>query len=146
MVPRGAYTYADGQTALNAPGSKTSFGNDFASFLLDLPNAVGRDVNVNDASWRQTLYFGYIQDTFQATKALTLTYGMRWEFYPPANPKATGGFSQYDPATNSLLVAGYGSVPKDLGLRVNYRDFQPRVGLAYRARQQDSCARGLRHQ
>ena len=131
--PRGAYTYADGQTALNAAGSKTSFGNDFASFLLDLPNAVGRDVNINDATWRQTLYFGFIQDTFQATHALTLTYGLRWEFYPPATPRATGGFSQYDPSTNSLDVAGYGSIPKDLGVRVNHRDFQPRVGAAYRA-------------
>ncbi len=131
--PRGAYTYADGQTGLNATGSKTSFGNDFASFLLDLPNAVGRDVNVNDASWRQTLYFGFIQDTFQATRDLTLTYGLRWEFYPPANPRSSGGFSQYDPSTNSLDVAGYGAIPKDLGLRVNYRDFQPRIGAAYRA-------------
>ncbi len=131
--PRGAYTYADGQTGLNAAGSATSFGNDFASFLLDLPSGVGRDVNVNDASWRQTLYFGFIQDTFQATRDLTLTYGLRWEFYPPANPRATGGFSQYDPSTNSLDVAGYGAIPKDLGLRVNYRDFQPRVGAAYRA-------------
>ncbi len=130
--PRGAYTYADGQTALNTPGSKTSQANDFASFLLDLPNSVGRDINVNDASWRQTLYFGYIQDTFQATRDLTLTYGLRWEFYPPATPRARGGFSQYDPATNSLDVAGYGSVPTDLGLRVNYRNFEPRIGAAYR--------------
>jgi len=134
--PRGAYTYADGQTGLAAsgatPGSRLSFGNDFASFLLDLPNAVGRDVNIGDASWRQTLYFGFVQDTFQATRALTLTYGLRWEFYPPATPRQSGGFSQYDPASNSLLVAGYGAIPKDLGLRVNARDFQPRIGVAYR--------------
>ncbi len=131
--PRGAYTYADGQTGLNTPGNKTSQGNDFASFLLDLPNLVGRDVNINDASWRQSLYFGFVQDTWQATRDLTLTYGLRWEFYPPANPRSTGGFSQYNPANNTLAVAGYGAVPKDLGLRVNYRDFQPRIGAAYRA-------------
>lgn len=131
--PRGLFNYADGQTALNATGSKTSFGNDFASFLLDLPNQVGRDVNVNSASWRQTLYFAYFQDTFQATRNLTLTYGLRWEFYPPANPKSRGGFSQYDPSNNTLRVAGYGAVPLDLGLTVNNRDFEPRIGAAYRA-------------
>jgi hypothetical protein len=130
--PRGVYTYADGQTALNASGQSTSYGNDFASFLLDLPNQVGRDVNVGDATWRQTLYFAFFQDTWQTTKELTLTYGLRWEFYPPSNPRKSGGFSQYDLATNSLEVAGYGSNPKDLGMHVNAKDFEPRVGLAWR--------------
>lgn len=131
--PRGVFTYADGQTGLNAPGSTTSYGNDFASFLLDLPNQVGRDVNVGDASWRETLYFGYAQDTWQATKQLTMTYGLRWEFYPPATPRKSGGFSQYNPATNSLEVAGYGNIPKDLGMNVNAMDFEPRIGFAFRA-------------
>jgi hypothetical protein len=131
--PRGVFTYADGQTGLNAAGSVTSYGNDFASFLLDLPNQVGRDVNVGDASWRQTLYFAFIQDTWQANKELTLTYGLRWEFYPPANPRRSGGFSQYNLATNSLEVAGYGNVPKDLGMNVNAKNFAPRLGLAWRA-------------
>lgn len=133
--PRGIFNYSDGQTALNTNGkaSKTSFGNNFASFLIDDPNLVGRDVDVGDASWRQTLYFGFVQDTWQTSKKLTLMYGMRWEFYPPPTPAKTGGFSQYNPATNSLEVAGYGSIPKDLGLQVNYKDFAPRLGFAYRA-------------
>jgi len=131
--PRGIFEYAEGQTGLEAAGQTTSYGNDFASFLLDVPNLVGRDVNVGDASWRQTLYFAYVQDTWQASHRLTLTYGVRWEFYPPATPKRRGGFSQYDPADNSLHVAGIGSVPSDLGLPVNGTDFEPRVGAAYRA-------------
>lgn len=141
--PRGNFNYSEGQTGLNAPGSKTSYGNDFASFLLDLPSSVGRDVNVGDASWRQTLYFGFFQDTWQATKTLTLTYGLRWEFYPPATPRKSGGFSQYDAATNSLEVAGYGNVPKDLGLNVNSKDFEPRVGFAWRARPQTVVRAGF---
>jgi Carboxypeptidase regulatory-like domain len=131
--PRGIFEYAEGQTGLNASGQKTSFGNDFASFLLDLPNTVGRDVNVGSGSWRQTLYFAYAQDTWQATHNLTLTYGLRWEFYPPANPDRKGGFSQYDPTDNTLHVSGYGSVPDDLGLPVRATNFEPRVGAAYRA-------------
>ena len=131
--PRGLFEYAEGQTGLNAPGQKTSFGNDFASFLLDVPNLVGRDVNVGSASWRQTLYFAYAQDTWQATHKLTLTYGVRWEFYPPAHPDRKGGFSQYDPTDNTLHVSGYGSVPDDLGLPVRNTNFEPRLGAAYRA-------------
>jgi Carboxypeptidase regulatory-like domain len=131
--PRGIFNYAEGQTGLNAPDQKTSYGNDFASFLLDLPNSVGRDVNVGSGSWRQTLYFAYAQDTWEATHKLTLTYGVRWEFYPPANPERKGGFSQYNPADNTLHVSGYGSVPDDLGLPVRWANFEPRVGAAYRA-------------
>ena len=131
--PRGIFEYAEGQTGLNASGQKTSFGNDFASFLLDVPNTVGRDVNVGSGSWRQTLYFAYAQDTWQATHNLTLTYGLRWEFYPPANPDRKGGFSQYDPTDNTLHVSGYGSVPDDLGLPVRWTNFEPRLGAAYRA-------------
>jgi hypothetical protein len=130
--PRGIFQYAEGQTG-SSSDTKTSFGNDFASFLLDLPNLVGRDVNVNSASWRQTLYFAYAQDTWQATKSLTLTYGLRWEIYPPPTPKYKGGLSQYDPSDNTLHVAGYGSVPLDLGLPLRATDFEPRLGLAYRA-------------
>ncbi len=131
--PRGVFRYRDGQTGLNKSGNKTSFSNDFASFLLDLPSEVGRDLNVHSASWRQTLYFGFIQDTWVATQKLTLTYGIRWELYPPAVPSAKGGFSQYDPATNTLNVSGYGNVPNNLGMRFNGTDFEPRLGFAYRA-------------
>lgn len=130
--PRGAFTYSDGQTALNTPGSKTSFANDFASFLLDVPSSVGRDVDVNSAAWRQSYYAAFAQDAWEATRKLTLTYGLRWEFFPPAISGRKGGFSQYDPATNTLHVSGYGNVPNNLGANVNWKDFDPRVGFAYR--------------
>ena len=128
---RGAYVYANGQTALNG-GPASGYANALASFLLDLPSSGGIDVNVGDASFRQKMTFAFAQDTWEATRNLTLTYGVRWEYYKPPTPKAKGGFSQYDPATNSLLVSGYGNIPPDLGVRRNYKNFQPRVGFAYR--------------
>jgi hypothetical protein len=133
LTPRVAFRIC-GRTnrAEGALGQNTSFGIDFTSFLLNLPNMVGRDVNVGSPSWRQTLYFAYAQDTWQATYNLTLTYGVHRELYPPANPDPKGGFSQYDPADNTLHVSGYGSVPNDLGLPVRVTNFEPRVGVAYR--------------
>jgi hypothetical protein len=131
--PRGIFRYRDGQTGLNQSGNKTSFANDFASFLIDTPSEVGRDVNVNYASWRQTLYFMFIQDSWVASKNLTVTYGVRWEFYPPAVSGKKGGFSQYDPSANTLNVSGYGNVPDNLGLQFNGHDIEPRIGIAYRA-------------
>jgi hypothetical protein len=128
---RGAYTYASGQTALNG-GPNSGYANAFASFLLDQPSAGGIDVNVGDASFRQKMVFAFAQDTWQATRNLTLTYGLRWEYYQPPTPKGKGGFSQYDPTTNSLLVSGYGNIAPDLGVNKNFKNFQPRVGFAYR--------------
>ncbi len=130
--PRGTFDYGTGQTALNAPDSPTSYANAFASFLLDVPSAVNRQVNIGDESWREQLYSGFAQDTWDITHNLTLTYGMRIGVIPAATPRSRGGFSQYDPANNSLEVAGYGNVPLNLGVGVHV-DPEPRFGFAYRA-------------
>ena len=58
--------------------------------------------------------------------------GLRHDFYPPVTPRLQGGFSNYDSATNSLVVAGYGDNPMNLGRKTYYTDFAPRFGLAYR--------------
>lgn len=130
--PRGTFDYGTGQTALNAPNSPTSYANAFASFLLDVPSAVNRQVNIGDESWREQLYFAFAQDTWQITHRLTLTYGMRIGVIPASTPKDKGGFSQYNPANNSLEVAGYGNIPMNLGVGVHI-DPEPRLGFAYRA-------------
>jgi len=130
--PRGTFDYGTGQTALNAPDSPTSYANAFASFLLDVPSAVNRQDNIGDESWREQLYFGFAQDTWEVTHRLTLTYGMRVGVIPAATPKNAGGFSQYDPADNSLEVAGDGNIPLNLGVGVHV-DPEPRFGFAYRA-------------
>jgi hypothetical protein len=128
---RGIFQYRDGQTALNG-GPKTGQANDFASFLLDVPNQVGRDVAVQDASWRESQVFSYAQDTWQANSKLTLTLGVRWELYVPPTARRAGDYSNYDPATNSLIIAGIGSNPANLGMNTRYRYFAPRLGVAYR--------------
>ncbi|HVJ09670.1 MAG TPA: TonB-dependent receptor [Acidisarcina sp.] len=129
--PRGVFTFSDGQTALKG-GPKTGIANDFASFLLDIPNQVGRDVGVKDASWRESQFFTYAQDTWQASPKLTLTYGIRWELYVPPTARHSGDYSNYDPTTNSLIIAGIGKNPANLGLDTRYTNFAPRFGIAYR--------------
>lgn len=128
--PRGLYRFREAQTAI--PGSPTSFGNSFASFLLGLPNEVGRDLPIVFPAYRAWELYLFAQDKWVITPKLTLDYGLRWEFYPPATPAHAGGFSNYDPATNSLIIAGVGDNPIDAGRRTRYRDFAPRVGIAYR--------------
>jgi hypothetical protein len=128
---RGNFQFRDGQTGLKN-GPKTGLANDFASFLIDDPNQVGRDVGVQDASWRESQVFAYAQDTWQATSKLTLTYGLRWELYVPPTPRRPGDYSNYDPSTNSLIIAGIGKNPMNLGMNTRFTYFAPRLGVAYR--------------
>jgi hypothetical protein len=132
--PRGLYTFNDGQTALNtgAGASKTSFTNDFASFLLDVPGQAGRDLATFFPNYRAWQFFTFVQDKWLVTPKLTADLGVRWEFYPPATPVQKGGFSNYDPINNQLLVSGFGSIPDNLGIQTHYKYFAPRLGLAYR--------------
>jgi hypothetical protein len=132
--PRGLYTFNDGQTALktSAGASKTSFANDFASFLLDVPGQAGRDLATFFPNYRAWQFFSFVQDKWVVTPKLSADVGLRWEFYPPATPVKKGGFSNYDPTNNTLLVSGYGNIPNDLGINTHYKYFAPRLGLAYR--------------
>ena len=134
--PRGLYTFNDGQTALNtgAGASKTSFANNFASFLFDVPGQAGRDLATIFPNYRASQFFAFVQDKWLVTPKFSADLGLRWEFYPPATPAATGGFSNYDPTNNTLIVSGIGNNPNDLGIVAHYKYFAPRLGLAYRFR------------
>ena len=129
--PRGNYSFSYGQTSI--PGASTSPANAMASFLIDAPNSLQQQTVLGNQSWRQTLYFGFVQDTWNIIPKLTLTGGVRWELYPPSTPNRPGGFSQYDPNANTLTVAGIDGNPADLGVKYHYTDFAPRLGFAYRA-------------
>jgi carboxypeptidase family protein/TonB-dependent receptor-like protein len=132
--PRGLYKFADGQTALNTGtgSSKTSFANDFASFLFDVPNQAGRDLATFFPNYRAWQLFTFAQDQWRVTPKFSANLGVRWEFYPPATPVKPEGFSNYNPADNTLLVSGVGGHPGDLGIATHYKYFAPRLGLAYR--------------
>ena len=131
---RGAITFAENNTS--EPGAQTNVANEMASFLLDVPQQVGRDLNTYSPAFRQWWFFAFAGDKWQVTPKLTTDLGVRWEFYPPATPKMAGGFSNYDPTTNSLVIAGISGNPSNLGLQTRYTYFAPRVGFAYRVSEQ----------
>jgi len=129
--PRGQFTFGLNQTAIT--GSTTnSQANTFASFLVDAPSQVRRDLAIAFPAQRVWMLFMYVQDKWQVTPKLTVDIGLRHDFYPPATPRLAGGFSNYDPTTNNLVVAGFGNNLLNLGRKTNFKNFAPRLGLAYR--------------
>jgi Carboxypeptidase regulatory-like domain/TonB dependent receptor len=134
--PRGLFTFSESNTSVNAPGVATNIANEMASFLLDVPSSTGRDINTYFPRYRAWWFFAFAGDKWQVTPKLTLDLGLRWEFYPPATPADSGGFSNYEPSAHSLVIAGLGSNPSNLGLDTRYNYFAPRLGFAYRATEQ----------
>ena len=134
-------TSAPGATPFN--GSATGQANDIASVLFGVPNQVGQDTNSTFPAYRQTWLFFFVSDKWQATNKLTLDLGVRYELYPPATPRKTGGFVNYNPATNQLVTAGVGGNPSNLGMKTDYKNFAPRLGASYRVSEQTVVRAGF---
>ena len=109
------------------------YANAFASFLLDRPSNVSRDLKVTDPGTQHWAIFTFIHDKWQVTPKLTLDLGLRHEYYTPfVGLVDQGGLSNFDPDANALLVAGYSAVPANLGVKTAKDNFAPRLGVSYR--------------
>ena len=128
---RGRFVFGAGPTQVRGGPSGTNF-NQWASFLLGLPSSVGR-IHEVDAPYttRATQYSMYARDQWQVRPKLTVSYGMRWEYFPVPT-RADRGLERYNPETNMMEIGGVGSVPRDLGVHESKGLFAPRVGFAYR--------------
>ncbi len=141
---RGQFQFSAPQTAIPSDAAaRNGIANAFASFLLDVPSQVGRDLTVIDPGSRHWAVFSYIHDKWQATPRMTIDLGLRHEYYTPlVGLEAKGGLSNYDPATNTLRVSGYGDIPANIGVRKYYKNFAPRTGISYRLTQRSVVRAG----
>jgi Carboxypeptidase regulatory-like domain/TonB dependent receptor-like, beta-barrel len=132
--PRGQFQFRAPQTSIPTDAAATAgFANAFASFLLDVPSLVQRDLKVTDPGVRFWAFFTFIQDKWAVTPKLTVDVGLRHEYYTPfIGLVDQGGLANYDPATNTLRVAGYGEVGDSAGVKSYLKNFGPRAGASYR--------------
>ena len=116
-------------------GSETGF--DFADFLIGAPvSFVQASQQLLDS--RSKYYGFYGQDSWRATRTLTVNYGLRWEvatpWYDTQNKLETvvpGEQSlSFPTAPVGLVVPGDPGIPRTLG-PTKYTNFAPRIGFAY---------------
>ena len=116
-------------------GSETGF--DFADYLIGAPTSFTQ-ASIQLLDSRSKYYGFYVQDSWRASRGLTLNYGLRWEvatpWYDTQNKLETvipGQQSLTFPgAPVGLVVPGDPGVPRTLG-PTRYKNFAPRLGFAY---------------
>ncbi|MBA2356029.1 MAG: TonB-dependent receptor, partial [Acidobacteria bacterium] len=139
--PRGTFNFNGSGTS--RPADPTSIrnnpANSLASFLLDYPNDIRRDVPIIDEpGTRHNQYFAFVHDKWQVSPRVTVDLGLRYEYYTPLVGIVTqGGLSNYDLSNNTLQVSGFGDIPDNLGVRTSKTNFAPRTGVSWRVTDRD---------
>ena len=138
------FTFSGGRTAL-APASPNNF-NAFADFLLGEPNArtsesmtpmIGDNPTAEDimdfrpATLRSNQYGVYVRDQFELNSKMTVSAGLRWEYYP-LSQRADRGLEIFDFESRQLLICGVSGNDETCGITVEKNLFTPRLGWAYR--------------
>ncbi|MGH9325152.1 MAG: carboxypeptidase regulatory-like domain-containing protein [Terriglobia bacterium] len=136
--------YHRDQILIDAPGNNPTIsfngketGFDFADFLLGAPAEYIQPSPFNIDYW--SYYLGaYGEDSWRATRNLTVDYGLRWEVDPywagsddQDQTMVLGEQSKLFPtAPLGYVFPGDPGIPAGLTHTV-YNDFGPRLGLAY---------------
>ena len=112
-----------------APGS----GLSVATLLLGDVSAFGRVIYARNLPLaHNTRQAFFAQDTWKVTSRLTLTLGLRWDYngYPTSPQK--GGIANFNYSNSNTIISDYGNSSSTANVDQNYKDFEPRVGIAYR--------------
>lgn len=113
-------------------GDNPQGGLSFATFLLgDVTNFRRYVSTTTNAAEHQRRWFFYGQDSWRVTPKLTVNYGLRWELVFPEQVNGAGNGAQLDLSTGLINVFGVGNVSVHGVQKMNYKNFAPRLGIAY---------------
>lgn len=137
----GQFSFNGNATTLSGPSSNpddvksANQFNSYAQFLLGLPSQIVHDLipfDNNRLIAHAHNYGFYVQDTWQARRNVTLSYGLRWDHFPIGSRNGRG-LERYDFTANLITLCGLGGTPRDCGYDVSFKEFSPRLGVAWRA-------------
>jgi hypothetical protein len=120
----------------------TETGIDFADFLIGAPTYFVQEGGFDYRNRRN--YLGlYVEDSWRVKHNFTVNYGLRWDLIQPwyeqrnqVSTMVAGVQSTVQPGAPEGYVfpgdnvPGYGKIPRGIA-KMQYRDFAPRVGIAW---------------
>ncbi|HRV08449.1 MAG TPA: TonB-dependent receptor, partial [Acidobacteriota bacterium] len=133
--PRGGFSFSQNTTAL--PGQVVRMQNGWASYLLGYPSYMAKALQWELMTANEWQHAWYVRDRWQVTPKLTLTAGLRYEFYPLVE-RDDRPMEYLD--LHSIVPCATGEcfeVVLDNDTNVSKSLFAPRVGLAYRLTDND---------
>ena len=121
---------APGANGQLAPAANT--GNAFADYLLGIPLS-GQVVGLPPLHYRYTEYFPYFQDSWRATRNLTVNYGVSWYYSTPPSPQGADAKlpHAFDFETGQLIYAALGQISPAI-IKPDRNNFTPRLGFAWK--------------
>jgi trimeric autotransporter adhesin len=140
--PRGSFTFTGTSTlgpsgGILLPGAR----NDFAGFLLGIPDTLSIAFGNADKYLRSASYEAYFADDWRVNPNLTLNMGLRWEYASPIT-ELYGRLVNLDISRGFTAVATVvatrptgpltGSSYADSLLDPDRDTFQPRIGFSWR--------------
>jgi hypothetical protein len=129
----GAYSYASftsdpTYTFYDPSAAFPTGGSDLADLLLGLPYTVNIGLQLTNPETKSWELHGFFQDEWKVSPRLAFFYGLRYEYRNPYY-EAHDNSANYDPTTNTILLAGKGGNSSAL-VNADKTNFGPRVGFS----------------
>ena len=126
---RGYYQFTSGYTT--RAGTNDGTGSALASFLLGLPAVKQRQAGIPQMQLRAWSTDGFVQDSFQLTRATTIEMGLRYEYASPLHDiRYTNTNLTFQTGAPEIFIGGQNGYPTGL-LYSNKHNFAPRFGISH---------------
>ena len=112
---------------------------------MGLPNYYAEDTQTEEMTGRENQFAFYLRDRWNVSPKLTVSAGVRLDYYPLMTPRRQRHRDASTTAPTSCTLGGIGGQPKDAGVNIQKWYFEPRLGAAYRLNENTVFRAGYGH-